>query len=119
MTAQAGLTKRAAATGYRDITSTARLCRSANTKGFIVMNRRVIAILLVMIASFTLTSASVGWSQNISATLRGTVRDSGGAVISGAEIVVPKQWHWSDTRDNQQPIRATMLFCSCRQQHTR
>jgi len=41
-------------------------------------------VLFAFIALF----ASQAWSQNISATLRGTVRDSAGAVIPGAEIVV-------------------------------
>jgi hypothetical protein len=52
------------------------------------MNRRVPATLLVIIASFTLTSASVGWSQDISATLRGTVHDGAGSVVSGAVVTV-------------------------------
>ena len=52
------------------------------------MNRRVPAILFAMIGSFTLTSASMGWSQNISATLRGTVRDGAGSVVTGAVVTV-------------------------------
>jgi hypothetical protein len=48
------------------------------------MNRRISAALLAVILSI----ASVGWSQNISATLRGTVRDGAGAVVTGAEVVV-------------------------------
>jgi hypothetical protein len=48
------------------------------------MNRRFSAVLLAVIVSI----ASVGWSQNISATLRGTVRDGAGSVIAGAQIVV-------------------------------
>ena len=48
------------------------------------MNRQFSAVLLAVIVSI----ASVGWSQNISATLRGTVRDGAGSVIAGAQIVV-------------------------------
>jgi len=48
------------------------------------MNRKLLAIVIAVIASFT----SVGWSQNISATLRGTVRDGGGSAVNGAVVSV-------------------------------
>lgn len=48
------------------------------------MNRRTLSALFALIA----LAASQAWSQNISATLRGTVRDSAGAVIPAAQIVV-------------------------------
>jgi hypothetical protein len=48
------------------------------------MNRRVLPLLLTLIVSI----APAAWSQNVSATLRGTVRDAGGAVLAGATVVV-------------------------------
>jgi len=48
------------------------------------MNRRKILLILAIV----LTLVSVGRAQNIAATLRGSVHDSQGAVISGATIVV-------------------------------
>jgi hypothetical protein len=48
------------------------------------MNRRNLAFFILFITSLTAT----GWSQNISATLRGTVRDASDIVISGATVVV-------------------------------
>lgn len=52
------------------------------------MDRTVSAVLLVVIASFTSLGAPAAWSQNISATLRGTVRDSAGSVLTGAAVAV-------------------------------
>src|ERR1700690_2906411 len=48
------------------------------------MNRRIFPLLLMLIVSVV----SVGWSQNITATLRGTVHDATGSVIAGATVTV-------------------------------
>lgn len=48
------------------------------------MNRRIQIILIALIAVIV----PLGRSQNVSATLRGTVRDGAGAVITGAEVLV-------------------------------
>lgn len=48
------------------------------------MNRHKLLVLFAFIAVVT----SQAWSQNISATLRGTIHDSAGAVIPAAEVVV-------------------------------
>jgi len=48
------------------------------------MNRRILPLLLTLIVA----AVSVGWSQSITATLRGTVHDAAGAVIPGATVTV-------------------------------
>jgi hypothetical protein len=49
-----------------------------------IMNRRILPLLLTLIVA----AVSVGWSQSITATLRGTVHDAAGAVIPGATVTV-------------------------------
>jgi hypothetical protein len=48
------------------------------------MNRRSLTFLIL----FFILLATVGRSQNISATLRGTVHDGTGSIVSGATVVV-------------------------------
>jgi hypothetical protein len=52
------------------------------------MNRKVLVVVLALIASFTPVGATLAWSQNISATLRGTVRDGAGSVVADAVVSV-------------------------------
>src|ERR1700722_11685696 len=52
------------------------------------MNRRNRNLFLLLLASLVVSFAPAAWSQNISATLRGTVHDGAGSVVSGATVAV-------------------------------
>jgi len=52
------------------------------------MNQRIRNFLLPILAVFVASFAPAAWSQNISATLRGTVHDGTGSVVSGATVSV-------------------------------
>jgi hypothetical protein len=69
------------------MTNTALVFGSANKKKGSTMNRRNLnALLLLAVLIVSLTPAAR--SQNISATLRGTVHDATGSVVSGATVTV-------------------------------
>ena len=69
---------------HRDSISLLAFAGVPTRKESLIMKQRISAIVFAVILSV----ASVGWSQNISATLRGTVADGAGSAIAGAEIVV-------------------------------
>src|ERR1700678_2045994 len=69
------------------ITNTALVYGSANKKKGSIMKRRNLNFLLLL-AALIVSLTPAAKSQNISATLRGTVHDSTGSVVSGATVTV-------------------------------
>src|SRR5579871_4306145 len=62
-------------------------CGSANRIQGSMMNRRNVFSLLLF-SAFIFLASPLAWSQNISATLRGTVHDGAGSVVAGATVTV-------------------------------